>query len=89
MQYDANKRASWDQIKRHDYLANQPTDLVPLQILFEESKSTDDIEYRDNNIIINTRDPSSYLQVYERVVKKYVDKYDQESERRITRIVSR
>ena len=78
MQHEPFKRPTWQEMMQHPMFTapeSSRNNKIKLDIVFD-AEPADGIEFRDNKIFVNTKDPT----LYERLHKQAIDNYLEENE---------
>ena len=72
MQFDPLHRPSWQEMRQHNFFIQQETDLVPLEIIFDE-EPPQGIEFKNGKIYVNTKSPHLYQELHQQAVTRYMN----------------
>ena len=79
MQNDPTARPSWDEMKKHAFFTSKEKQLIPLNIIFDEDPP-EGILFKNNNIYVNTKDPTCYQKLHETAIYKYQEQHQESNE---------
>lgn len=68
---------NWDEVANHTYLTLDKVDTIPLNILYDdESNNGETSTYRNEYLIINTKNPTKFERYYQEATQKMMNKFE-------------